>query len=109
LDRDLKKFRTFAIIRNSRIATSVEIFIAKPKTETKNQTIAIAALYTETQYRCMGLGKQLVSHVTKTIFHDGHDPIYWTEPENTASQALAMKLGYRQVTQAITFHWVKKT
>lgn len=109
LDHDPERSRPFAIIRNSRVATSVGTFVAKPKTETKNQTTGISDLYTETQYRRMGLGKQLVSHVTEIILHDGHDPIYWTEPENTASRALAMKLGYQQVGQVMVFHWVKET
>jgi predicted GNAT family acetyltransferase len=56
----------------------------------------------------MGLGKRLVSHVTEIILQDGNVPIYWTEPENIASQSLAKSLGYYQIGQKIIYRWRKK-
>jgi len=71
----------FAIVRNERAATSTGIGPVTPAIETKRRVMVISGLYTETQYRRMGLGKQLVSHVTEMILRDGHVPMYWTEPE----------------------------
>jgi len=95
----------FAIIRNDRVATSVSLGFVTPKTAIKNRVEAIMDLYTETKYRRMDLGSQLVSHVTEVILHNNHVPVYWTEPENIASQALAKGLGYFQVGKAIFYRW----
>jgi hypothetical protein len=100
--------RIFAILRNDRVATSVSLGFVTPKTAIKNRVEAIMDLYTETKYRRMGLGSQLVSHVTEMILHNSHVPVYWTEPENIASQGLAKGLGYWQVGKAIFYHWRKR-
>lgn len=101
--------KVFAIVYNDRAVTSVGIGAITPKTGTKHRVIAIGGLYTETKYRRMGLGKRLVSHVTEIILQDGNVPIYWTEPENIASQSLARSLGYWQIVgQTITYRWRKK-
>lgn len=99
----------FAIIRNGRVATSVVVFDVIPRIAgAKHRVIAVSGLYTETKYRRMGLGKQLVSHVTEKILNDGNLPIYWTDPKNIASQSLAKSLGYWQFGQKIIYRWGKK-
>ena len=95
----------FAIVRDERAATSTAVVPITPAIGTKRRVMIISGLYTETQYRRMGLGRQLVSHVTEMILRDGHVPMYWTEPENTASLALAEGLGYRQIGQEISCRW----
>lgn len=99
--------RIFAVVRNERAVTSTGVAPITPAIGTKRRMTVISGLYTETQYRRMGLGRQLVSHVTKMIHRDGHVPMYWTEPENAASQALARGLGYWQIGQEITCRWRK--
>lgn len=103
------KSQVFAIMRDDRVATSARVGAVIPKTaKAKRRIIAIIDLYTETKYRRMGLGRQLVSHVTGKILNDGNVPIYWTEPENIASQSLAKSLGYWQIGQMITYRWRKR-
>lgn len=106
---EYSKSPVFAMMRDDRVATSVRVGAVIPKTaRTKRRVIAITGLYTETKYRRMGLGRQLVSHVTGKILNDGNVPVYWTEPENIASQSLAKSLGYWQIGQIITYRWRKK-
>lgn len=96
-------------MRDDRVATSIRVGTGMPKSaKTERRVIAMPDLYTETKYRRMGLGRQLVSHVTGKILNDGNVPMYWTEPENIASQSLAKSLGYWQVGQIITYRWRKK-
>jgi len=106
---EYSKSPVFAMMRDDRVATSVRVGAVIPKTAgTKRRVIAITGLYTETKYRRMGLGRQLVSHVTGKILNDGNVPIYWTGPENIASQSLAKSLGYWQIGQMITYRWRKR-
>ena len=102
-----EEHRVFGIVRDGRAATSTGVAPITPDTGTTRRGIAISGLHTETRYRRMGLGKRLVSYVTDMILREGHAPIYWTEPENTASQALAKGLGYWQVGQEIRYLWRK--
>ena len=37
----------------------------------------------------------------------GNVPVYWTEPENVASQGLCRGLGYWQYAQQSRFKWVR--
>jgi len=69
---------------------------------------SIAALYTEQRYRRMGLGKRLVSHVVELILAEGHTPVYWTTPDNVASQGLAEGLGFRRYGTTVDYLWRKE-
>ena len=91
-------FRVFGIVRDGGMATSTGIAM-------KRRVITISGLHTETRYRRMGLGKRVVSYVTELILRDGDVPLYWTEPDNVASQALARGLGYWQIAQQMTYLW----
>lgn len=62
-------------------------------------------VYTEIPYRRRGLGRRVVSHITERDLREGRVPIYWTEPDNMASQRLCMGLGYRQYGQNIKHLW----
>jgi GNAT superfamily N-acetyltransferase len=88
--------RHFGIVRDGRVATSTCVALIPPG-EPRTRVMAISGLYTETRYRRMGLGKRLVSYATELILREGYIPIYWTEPDNTASQSLVKGLGYWQV------------
>ena len=57
---------------------------------------AVAGLYTEEGWRCCGLATQLVSAMTETLLADNDYVLYWTAPDNVASQRVATKLGYVQ-------------
>ena len=57
---------------------------------------AVAGLYTEKGRRCCGLATQLVSAMTETLLADNDYVLYWTAPDNVASQRVATKLGYVQ-------------
>ncbi len=100
--------RKFAILRRGRVAASAGVGSMTPHTGTKREVIAISGVFTEPQYRRLGLGKRLVSHVTELILSDGNVPIYWTEPDNLPSQALARGLGYWQFGEMTTYFWRKR-
>jgi GNAT superfamily N-acetyltransferase len=102
-----EEHRVFGIVRDGRVATSTGVAPITPARAMKRRMIAISGLYTETRYRRMGLGKRLVSYVTELILRDGHAPLYWTEPDNAASQALAQGLGYWQIAQGMRYLWRK--
>ena len=46
-----------------------------------------------------------MSCATETVLRDGNLPMYWTEPNNAASQELCKGLGYRQYAQQINYIW----
>jgi GNAT superfamily N-acetyltransferase len=97
--------RKFAILREGRAVTSAGIAPIVHKTPRRCGVMAIAGVSTESRYRRMGFGKRLVSHVTELILADGHLPMYWTSPDNLASQALAKALGYWQYGTMTTYLW----
>ena len=101
-----ERHRIFAIVREGRAATSVGVQPVTPP-DTTPRVIAISGLHTETAYRRQGLAKRLVSHVTEMILRDGDVPMYWTEPDNIASQRLAKGLGYRQYARQKQYRWRK--
>jgi len=99
--------RRFGIVRDGKAVTSLGSTPLTPAAESKRRVRTIGALYTETPYRRQGLAKRLVSHVTEFILRDGDAPLYWTEPDNAASQALAQGLGYWQIAQGMRYLWRK--
>ena len=103
-----EEFREFGIVRDGRVATSTGVAPIAPAIAMKRRVIALSGLHTETPYRRLGLGKRLVSYVTELILRDGDMPLYWTEPDNVASQALAQGLGYWQIAQQMTYSWRKE-
>jgi len=66
---------------------------------------SICAIETETPYRRRGFGKRLASYLTELILRDGDVPLYWTGPDNLASQRLAASLGYRRFGTLIRYSW----
>jgi len=66
---------------------------------------SICALATEAPYRRRGFGRWIVSYLTELILRDGDVPLYWTEPDNLASQHLAASLGYRQFGTLMWYSW----
>lgn len=99
--------RKFAILRSGRVSTSATMCPLLEGGGTGGGVMAICGVFTESQYRNAGLGKRLVSHVTELILRDGHAPLYWTEPDNLASQALAKSLGYWQFGTMAVYRWCK--
>ena len=98
----------FGILRNGRVACKTGTGEIGPVLPSGRRLVAISGLYTDSHYRRQGLAKRLVSHVTETILRDGHIPVYWTEPENIASQNLCRKLGYWQYGQRVICTWQKR-
>lgn len=99
--------RMLAIVRDGRAVTSLWSGLLPPKMPSGRWVATIGPLHTETPHRRKGLATQVVSRVTELILHEGNVPIYWTEPENVASQELCKGLGYWQYAQAARFKWVR--
>jgi GNAT superfamily N-acetyltransferase len=100
--------RNFAILRNSKLGSSVGTGPIPPKRPDLGQrAVAISGLHTETPYRRLGLGRRLVSYVTELILREGNVPFYWTEHDNIASQNLAKSLGYWQFAEQRSCYWRK--
>jgi len=99
--------RRFAIVRNSRVATRTGVCPITPRNATKRRVVVISGLYTETPCRRMGLGRRLISRVTEMILREGNLPMYWTEPDNIASQRLFKGLRYWQYAQRVDYLWRK--
>jgi len=97
--------RKFAILRDGRAVASAGVGSILHKTPRRCGVMAIAGVFTESRYRRMGLGRGLVSHVTELILADGDLPMYWTSPDNCASQTLAKALGYWQYGTMTTYLW----
>jgi len=96
----------YAILQEGRAASSVGTFPLTPRAH-KPRVIGISGLYTETSHRRRGFGGRLISHVTRTILSEGDLPMYWSEPENAASQGLAKSLGYWQFGEYVRCFWRK--
>lgn len=101
-----EQHRIFAIVRDGKAVTSVGNAPATPP-GIRPAVVMISGLNTETRYRRQGLARRLVSHVTEMILRDGNVPMYWTEPDNIASQRLAKGLGYWQYAQQKQYRWRK--
>jgi hypothetical protein len=99
--------RVFAILQNGKVASSVSIGVGMPNRQESPRVIAVGYLFTEVAHRRKGFGRKLVSHFTKIILEAGNIPIYDVEPDNLASQQLAVSLGYRQYAQRIHYVWHK--
>jgi len=99
--------RLFCIVVGGRAVSSAWSSALTPKGPTERRVRTIGALYTETPYRCKGFGRRLVSHMTERILNGGDVPIYWTEPENIASQRLCKSLGFRQYAQEVRYLWCR--
>jgi len=82
---------------------------ATPVGAVSSGLVTINSLYTETRHRRRGLGRRLVSHITQLILQKGNMPIYWTEPDNVASQRLCTGLGYWQYAQKMCYTWTKSS
>ncbi|MHB0937222.1 MAG: GNAT family N-acetyltransferase [Armatimonadota bacterium] len=99
--------RYYAILRQGKVATCTSCSPISPA-DREHRVIAIGALETEIPYRRQGLARRLVSYLTRKILDGGHAPIYWTGPENKASQNLAMSLGYRQYALEMCYQRIEK-
>lgn len=101
--------RIFAIIRDGQAVSSVCCDPIGTKAPSGRQVIALGGLYTETPYRQKGLGKQVVSYATEMTLANNNVPMYWTEHDNWASQALCKSLGYSQYARNMVFMWRKSS
>lgn len=99
--------RILGITRDGKAATSVNCSPVTPIMPSGRRVVAISGLHTETKYRRKGLARLLVSHATELILGEGDIPCYWTEPDNEASQALCMSLGYYQYAREMRCAWRK--
>jgi GNAT superfamily N-acetyltransferase len=102
--------RAFAILADGRVASwAWSAAGGGPATPvgTVSPGMVCHNLYTQTRHRRRGLGRRLVSHITQLILQKGKVPIYWTEPDNIASQRLCKGLGYWQYGQLVFYTWSK--
>jgi GNAT superfamily N-acetyltransferase len=99
--------KVFAILRDGRVASWAQLGFMAPPGVVVPRVGAPVGLYTETRYRRQGFARRVVSHITERTLREGHRPIYWTEPENIASQGLCRSLGYRQYAQKVFYVWSK--
>jgi len=99
--------RVFAILRDGRVASWAQLGFMAPPAVVVPRVGAPIGLYTETPYRRQGFARRVVSHITERTLSEGHRPIYWTEPENIASQRLCKSLGYRLYAQKVFYVWRK--
>lgn len=97
--------RLFAVVRDGRAACSLKLTQIGPVAPSGRRAMAVGALYTEEPFRRQGLCKQLVSYATEMVLRAGDAPMYWTAPENVASQALCQGLGYKQYWQRTKYLW----
>jgi ribosomal protein S18 acetylase RimI-like enzyme len=99
--------RIFAIIKDGIPTASLWTGTLINERITTRRTATICAVYVESAYRERGLGKRLVSHVTGLILADSDTPLYWTSPDNIASQSLCRSLGYHQYATNVRYVWRK--
>ena len=57
---------------------------------------AIADVYTNKAWRCCGMASRLVCAMTSALLAENDHVLYWTTPDNVASQRPAARLGYEQ-------------
>jgi GNAT superfamily N-acetyltransferase len=95
----------FGIVRDGRVVTSVNVGTITPYCLPGPRAIAFSVLHTEAQYRRQGLARRLIGYATETVLREGNLPMYWTGPENIASQGVAVSLGYSQYTRCFHCEW----
>ena len=59
------------------------------------------AVWTDSDYRNKGFGKEVVTEAVKWCIYNSILPIYWVDAENTASISLAKSLGFEVKSQEI--------
>lgn len=59
------------------------------------------AVWTDSNYRNKGFGKQVVAEAVKWCINNKILPIYWVDSENTASASLAKSLGFEVRSEEI--------
>jgi RimJ/RimL family protein N-acetyltransferase len=59
------------------------------------------AVWTDSNYRNKGFGKQVVAEAVKWCINNRILPIYWVDSENTASSSLAKSLGFEVRSEEI--------
>ena len=93
-----------AYILNDRVASSISTSPITPVLPSGYQAISVGALYTQNEHRRRGYARELVSVVTQRILFEGNLPIYWTDQDNIASQALCTSLGYQLYGLEVAYH-----
>ncbi|MHC4592084.1 MAG: GNAT family N-acetyltransferase [Planctomycetota bacterium] len=97
--------RLFGIVLEGRVAASISCTPITPKGAGTRRVVSAGALHTQTSYRRRGLASRLLTHATGLILSEGNLPIYWTEPDNVASQRLCKSLGFWQYAQKVNYVW----
>jgi len=97
--------RMLGIARDGKAVCAVGVAPIGPRMPSGRRAYAISGLATEVDYRRQGLAKELVSYATEWILQQNGVPIYWTGPDNTASQSLCQGLGYQQYARRMTSWW----
>lgn len=98
----------YALLRDGKVASSAIIGPIFEDPNGEKNVAGIAAFYTEEKYRRKGLGKQLISFLTELLLKKNDTVLYYTTPDNYASQNLARSLGYIEVFKSTDFLWYCK-
>jgi|GEM_PF-2867717 len=91
--------RIDAYVRDDKVVSVVATGPISPALPSGQRPMYICALYTETEFRRRGYARELIFEVTQRILSEGNLPIYWTDYDNLASQALCKSLGYHYYAQ----------
>lgn len=93
-----------AYVLGDRAVSAVSTSPITPVSPSGHCAVSVGALYTQNEHRRRGYARELVSMVTESILSEGNVPIYWTDQDNIASQALCTSLGYQLYGLEVAYH-----
>ena len=95
----------FGIVAQGRIASSVVVATVIDNSHWTKTIAGIGELHTQTVHRRKGFGRTLISFVTQQLLQDHDAVLYYTTPDNTASQRLIAPLGYTRLSESVDYQF----
>lgn len=95
----------FGIVAQGRIASSVVVATVIDNAHWSKAVAGIGELHTQTIHRRKGMGRCLISFVTQQLLQDHDAVLYYTTPDNTASQRLIAPLGYTRLSESVDYQF----
>jgi len=93
----------FAIEAQGKVASSVIVGTLIDNPLWSKAVAGIGALYTEEAHRKKELGRALISSVTQQFLQHHDAVLYYTTPDNLASQRLIAALGYSRLSESVDY------
>ena len=93
------------IVAQERIASSVVVATVIDNTHWSKAIAGIGELHTQTAHRRKGMGRDLISFVTQQFLQNHDAVLYYTTPDNTASQRLIAPLGYTMLSKSVDYQF----